>query len=250
MAWAAGGVSNAKLTKIVQSRGSALTFSSAAEREFRSAGISPELLAILRSIKSAGGSNCPASLAKAAALSHDKKYEEAGELLSRLLQDDPRNGSLHFALAYLKQQQGDWDSAFDEYSTAKEKEPDFSEVHNRLALVFYQGDDAENTIGEARTALSMNFQDPEAYHMLGLGHYANEQYGAAMNAFEESLARDPANANVYYEMGLVARDQGSDDQAIQSFRKSLQLDLNFGRRTAAWEPFSARKNNSPKQSQN
>src|SRR5207249_1385365 len=104
-----------------------------------------------------------------------------------------------------------------------EAEHDFPEVHNRLALVFCHGGDGDNAIGEARTALSMDFQNPEAYRMLGLGHYANEQYGAAMNAFQESLARDPANAEVYYEMGLVARDQGSEEQAIQFLRKSLRL---------------------------
>src|SRR5206468_866238 len=151
------------------------------------------------------------------------------------------NGSLHFALGYLKQQQGDWNSAFDEYSASKDADPDFAPVHNRLALVLYQGDDGDNAIGEARTALSMDFQDAKAYRMLALGHYANEQYGPATNAFREALARDPENADIYYEMGLVARDQAlskqspskvasagsfdreSLDEAIADFQKSLQL---------------------------
>src|SRR5581483_2341209 len=52
---------------------------------------------------------------------------------------------------------------------------------------------------------------------------SNEQYGPAMNAFKEALTGDPSNADIYYEMGLVARDQGLSDDAIQLFRKSLQL---------------------------
>ena len=125
---------------------------------------------------------------------------------------------------YVNQQQGDWDMAFDEYSSSKESEPDFAEVHNRLALVFYHGDDGDNTIAEARTALSMDFQDAEAYRMLGLGHYANEEYPAALNAFQESLTRDPGNADVYYEMGMAEQETDQQTmQAVADFRKALQL---------------------------
>ena len=225
MAWMAGSVSASSLIATVQNRGSAVSLTPASENELRTAGGSPELLITLHRVQPSTGvhSSCSATLAKAASLAHRKQYEDADDVLARLIDGDPHNGALHFALGYIKQQLGDWNSAFDEYSTSKEAEPGFAPVHNRLALVFYQADDSDNAIGEARTALSMDFNDPEAYRMLGLGHYANEQFESAMNAFQESLARDPKNAEVYYEMGLVARDQGAPEQAIGFFLKSLQL---------------------------
>src|SRR5204863_8783625 len=122
------------------------------------------------------------TLRKALSLAHRKLYEDADDGLARLINDDRHNGALHFVFGYIKQQLGDWISAFDEYSTSKEAEPGFAPVHNRLVLVFYQADDSDNAIGEARTALSMDFNDPEAYRMLGLGHYANEQFEPSMNA--------------------------------------------------------------------
>jgi len=195
VAWAAGGTPTSKLIAVLRSRGAAVT--PKAEPELRRAGVAPEVISALTKLSNSRTSTCPGSLITTSALAHDKKYEEAADLLSNLLQKDTRNGALHFLLAYLKQQQGDWNSAFDEYSTSKEAEPDFAEVHNRLALVFYQGDDGDNAIGEARTALSMDFNDAEAYRMLALGHYSNQQYVAALNAFQESLARDPNNADIY-----------------------------------------------------
>jgi len=223
MAWIAGGVSSPKLIQVVQHRGIAFNPSPNLENELRSAGATPDLLGALRHLKPGQGNACSASLVKAATLVHQKKYQPAAELVGDLLSRDPQNGALHFALGYIQQQQGDWNTAFDEYSSSKETEPDFAEVHNRLALVFYQGDDGDSAIAEARTALSMDFQDADAYRMLGLGHYANEQYPAALNAFQESLARDPGNADVYYEMGMAEQELGNDEPAVQYFRKSLQL---------------------------
>jgi tetratricopeptide (TPR) repeat protein len=210
VAWAAGGAPTSKLIGILRSRGAAVT--PKAESDLRRAGVAAEVISTLTKFSNSRTSTCPGSLITASALAHDKKYEEAADLVSNQVQKDPHNGALHFLLAYLKQQQGDWNSAFDEYSTSKEAEPDFAEVHNRLALVFYQGDDGENAIGEARTALSMDFNDAEAYRMLALGHYSNQQYVAA-ERFQESLARDPDNADIYYEMGW-RRDQQSNAMVI------------------------------------
>src|SRR5207245_2591663 len=133
---------------IVEKRGTALALSQSAEIELRSAGATPNLLATLSRLKAmhADRGSCPASLTKAAALAHQKQYEQAEQIVRALLENDPRNGGLHFALGHLKQQQGDWDGAFDEYSNSKEVEPNFPEVHNRLSLVFYRGDDGDNAI--------------------------------------------------------------------------------------------------------
>src|SRR5262249_2833046 len=154
MAWLTGGASNASLIKILHSRGSGIQFSTVTETELRKAGASSELLiAIQGSSKvSVGHSSCSASLASAADLAHRKQNEDAEDVWARLIADNPNNGALHFALGYIRQQQGDWDGAFDEYSASKQAEAWFPPVHNRLALAFYQGDDGENAIGEARTA--------------------------------------------------------------------------------------------------
>ncbi len=226
LGWLAGGASTYSLTKAVKNRGSVITLTAQTEADLRSAGAGKDLLSLLRRSqpKISVHDVCPASLAEAAADSHQKKFDVAESIIGGLLESDPHNSALHFALGYFAQQQGQWDEAFDEYSSSKDSDPEFSEVHNRLALFFYQDDDGDDAIGEARTALSMDFNDAEAYRMLALGHYSNEQYGPAMNAFKEALTRDPSNADIYYEMGLVARDQGSSDDAIQFFRKALQLD--------------------------
>ena len=161
-AWIAGGVPSSKLIRVVERQGIVLTLGASFESALRSGGAAPDLLEALDRLQPAHGSSCPPSLLKVAPLVHHKRYDLAAELVADLLTSDPHNGALHFALGYIRQQQGDWNSAFDEYSSSKEAEPDFAEVHNRLALVFYQGDDGDSAIGEARTALSMDFRDADA----------------------------------------------------------------------------------------
>jgi tetratricopeptide (TPR) repeat protein len=223
LAWTAGGVPSRKLSSLIQAEGIGFVPSEKVLHEFHVAGAGPELLESLKGARHKGATACPSSLVEATRLARSNDLEDASDLLDSLVDDDPRNDALHFFWGYVKQRQGDWNGAFDEYSGSKDANPTFSETHNRLALFFYQAEDGDSAIAEARTALSMDFDDPDAYRMLGLGHYANGQYAAARNAFDESLARDPNNAQVYYEMGLAARDQGSDVAAISLFRRAIVL---------------------------
>jgi len=222
LAWTAGGVPSRKLSLLIQGRGIGFAASEKVLSELHGAGGGSQLLESLKGARIQGATLCQASLVEAAHLVRANHLEDASDLLDSLVADHPRNDALHFLWGYIKQRQGDWDGAFDEYSSAKEANPTFSETHNRLALFFYQAEDGDSAVAEARTALSMDFDDPGAYRMLGLGHYANGQYAAALNAFEESIAREPNNAQVYYEMGLAAREQGSDS-AVSLLRRAVAL---------------------------
>ncbi len=170
ISWIAGGVPSHKVIRIVQQRGIAFTPSPVLESELRSAGATADLLGTLASSANrAQGNACPASLVKAATLVREKRYDPAAELFGDLLADDPHNGALHFALGYINQQEGDWDTAFDEYSSSKEAEPDFAEVHNRLALVFYQGDDGDNAIARGPHRAEHGFQGRRSLPHVGSG---------------------------------------------------------------------------------
>src|SRR5262249_51419681 len=96
MAWLTGNASHASLIKILRSRGNAVGLSPATESELRRAGASSELLAAIHQLPNVPGPHapCSASLAKAATFAHRKQYEDAEDLLSRVIADDKDNGSL------------------------------------------------------------------------------------------------------------------------------------------------------------
>src|SRR5438874_7692167 len=154
-----GGASSRSIAGTIQRRGNDISL--AARDQLRSAGASKNVLQEIVSGRHATNVTCPTPLIRASELTRHKQYADASELIAAALETDPHNGALHFALGFTRQQQGDWDSAFDEYSASKEAEPDFGPVHDRLALVFYNGDDGDNAIAEARTGLSIDFEDAE-----------------------------------------------------------------------------------------
>lgn len=228
LAWMAGGISNERLTILVQQHGVAFAANVYARELLKKTGASVDLVnAIVRS-EGEGATNCSAKLADAVNLVRHNNYKDAEPILRALLegvspQKDPAASALHFALGYVRQQQGDWDEAFDEYSDAKALMPAFPETHSRLAYDFYISHDGDNTIAEARTALSLDPRNAEAYRDLGLGLYADGKYDAAVFALQQSITLGPDNSDAYFAMGLALRAQHKPGKAIAAYRRVLNL---------------------------
>ncbi len=236
MAWLAGGAASSQLDRLLHDRGAAFSPGAQEVKALESAGAEPRLVQSLAAKHSANhsgsGAHCPALLVGAAEQVRDRHYAEAEYMLRPLETADPRNPAVHFALGYLRQQQGDWDEALDEYQESEGSEPGFSETHSRLAYVFYRSDDPDDAIAEARTALSLDPQNAEAYRYLGLGLYSRGEYPAAMHAFDESLARNSRDAYVLNDLGIALHDLGSREAAATAYRKAIQLD------SGLWEAHS------------
>ncbi|MGA6982872.1 MAG: tetratricopeptide repeat protein [Candidatus Sulfotelmatobacter sp.] len=235
VAWLVGGVSNARLVRIVHERG-AMAPDKVQIGQLKAAGADASLVQAITSQRTPASKNVlseiPASLLQAAIDSKAQQFHQAELDLRSLLSSDPQNSALHFALGNVLIRQEQWDDAFDEITLAIHLMPDLPENHNSLAYIFYRLDDGPNAIAEARTALSMDPQNAEAYQFLGLALYSNGQYAAAVHALDESLARDAGNADTYYDIGIALHAEGNFASAIGAYRKAIQLKPNF------WEAHS------------
>lgn len=239
-AWLTGGVSNARLVRIIQERGVA-EFSGKEEiKQLEAAGADQNLIASLKkaSSRSAVASSdltalqanpgttrnlISESLLKAAVDARAQRFAEAEAALRDALKADPENAALHFALGAMLQHEERWDDAFDEITISTKLMPDLPENHNSFAYIFYRLDDGPNAVAEARTALSMDPQNSEGYQFLGLALYSSMQYAGAVHAFLESLARDGDNADTYYDLGVALHDAGNMAGAIDAYRQAIRL---------------------------
>ena len=188
VAWLTGGVSSARLVRLVQERGLANLPTHTELRQVESAGAGKDLIRILNlgKMQSAQiGPAIPPALLRANTLARQQHYHEAELELREAVHGDNQNPALHFALGVMLRQQEQWDDAFDEVSLAARLMPELPENHSALAYLFYRLDDGPNAIAEARTALSIDPKNAEAYQYLGLGLYSNGQYGAAVHAYAE-----------------------------------------------------------------
>jgi tetratricopeptide (TPR) repeat protein len=188
-AWVMGGVSSQRAMQIISEN--PITFSPSVKDVSGLPALQPERATLNPA------SGCTKAIESGAQLLRSKRYEDAERVLHRLLTGDSRDAAIHFALGALRQMQGDWDGAFDEFSESKRLLPGLPETHNRLAWNFYHSDDGENAIAEARTALSIDPRNAEAYRFLGLGFYSNGMLEAALHAFEQSLLLEPENRDTF-----------------------------------------------------
>ena len=236
MAWVTGGMTQPRIQRLAYERGLDFAINQKETVRLLKSGAEPGLVQNLRTAKLAQSNrqpnSCPAQLAWAGELVHQKKYEQAEPLIQKLIASDPNNSALRFALGYIEQQQSDWDAAFDAYLDSRNLMPGLADTHARLAYVFYRCDDGDNAIAEARTALSIDPKNPEAYRYLGLGFYANQQYAYAIHAFQESLALEPDNADTYYDMGITLASTGDLSDAAAAYRKAIALHPQF------WEAYN------------
>jgi tetratricopeptide (TPR) repeat protein len=235
-AWLTGGISSARLVRIVQSNGLAQTITPEQLRQLEAAGAEKNLIQALttqeKSTASHTANPIPDALLKASTAARQQRWHAAELLLRQAVLNDPQNAGLHYALSAMLRQQEQWDDAFDEMTAAAHLMPDLPENHSSFAYIFYRLDDGPNAIAEARTALSMDPQNSEAYQYLGLALYSNGQYRPAVHAFAESLVRDPANADTYYDMGIALHADGNVFAAKAAYNHAIQLRPTF------WEAHS------------
>src|SRR4051812_20773256 len=188
--WVGSNVPSSSVQRFIQKRGVAFSLDKPAEKVLVSAGGDASLIRVLHSMPPATPERsqpCSASIATVSAQLHARTYEDAKAGLELLINRNPKDGALHFALGFVNLQQDSLNDAFDEYSNSRDLMPGFPETHSRLAYVFYRFDDGDNAIAEARTALSMDPPNGEAYRNLGLGFLSNDAYPAALHAFQQSL---------------------------------------------------------------
>ena len=248
--WLAGGISSARIERLAQTQGQALTLSCVATspcnqqcaRALQKAGADSGLIQSLVSTrpdrKSAASTSaaCSSPAAQVAALVHDKNFNAAEDKVHALLRDDTNNALLHYVLGTILRGQDRFDEALDEFTESSRLMPGFPETHSQLSYLFYRTDDPGAALAEARTALSMDPANAEAYRYLGLALYADGHYDAALHASEEAIEREPAgslaNADVYFDMGITQRDKGDLRRAAIAYRHAISLRPDF------WEAHS------------
>jgi tetratricopeptide (TPR) repeat protein len=210
--WLAGGISGARIERLVETWGEAETLTCPATsqcnrqcaRALQKAGADAALIKSLvghsadpkagldsqsKTSRQQASCTCGSPAAQVAALVHDKDFDAAESKIRALIHDDAGDGENqalhHFVLGNILRREDRFDEALDEFMESSRLLPGFPETHSQLSYLFYRTDDAENALAEARTALSMDPANAEAYRYLGLALYAEGHYDAALHAFEE-----------------------------------------------------------------
>jgi TPR repeat protein len=105
--------------------------------------------------------------------------------------------------------------------------PDSQEARLALAQGLYHIGDLDAAIDECRVATTLNPNNTKAYVQLGIILMAKQDGRAATMALKEAIRLDPELALAHYSLGGAQYSLGHLTAAIQSYRRTLDLQPDF-----------------------
>jgi tetratricopeptide (TPR) repeat protein len=169
----------------------------------------------------------PTNVAGYAALSDfyllQKNNDEALKVTRDGLKELPNSFELHFTLAGILEETGDYEGAISQYETLLGKYPDSAVVANNLAslLADYRTDKPSFDRAQALTENLRKSPLSPFKDTLGWVSYREGDYKAALPLLEEAAAALPKLALVHYHLGMSYAAVGQAEKASEQFKMAL-----------------------------
>ena len=196
-----------------------------------------------------------------ALLAKKGRTDEAIGFYINAIEIKPYYAVAHFNLGGLLVEQGKVDQGISHYFKAINLQPDYPEAYSNLGSVFLNLGDTEKAIHHLGTALQMDPNLVEAYNNLGIALMQEGRIEAAISQFQKALQLNqdfilaennlrralaiqkelateiwrlqdllkdnPDNVELHFQLGNLYFRKGDQRQAMQRYKKALQLDPKF-----------------------
>jgi tetratricopeptide (TPR) repeat protein len=142
------------------------------------------------------------------------------------LADHERRALAHYREGARLSKEGEFAAAADEFQKAVDIDPKLNGAYEELGYVLYRLKSYKESAEASRAAIRL-FPDFKPYYNLGLVHYATGSWQEAVNAFRRSLElRDQSHwqdeySQAYYHMGLSLARTGYIHTEIQLWESSI-----------------------------
>jgi tetratricopeptide (TPR) repeat protein len=165
-----------------------------------------------------------AQIVKTAISVKKKDYQAALRQISPLLELEPANPNLLFALGNIFGKLGSFDNVVRAAVRAIQLEPDFPHAHGQLSFAYYRLGDGEQAVNEARAMLRLLPNSSDGHKLVGLGLSAQGNDAGALLEYDKALELNPKNAAAYYDIGLIRNQQHDWELAITAYQHATVLD--------------------------
>ena len=194
-------------------------------------------------------------------LAKQGRTEEAIQSYQNALKIRPHYALAHFNLAHALVENGKVEQGIRHYYQAIQFKPEYAEAHNNLGGIFINLGETEKAIKHYIAALQIDPSLVEAYNNLGITLMQKGNIDAAIKQFQKALQLkpdfimaennlkralairrelateisrlqqflkdNPDNAELHFQLGNLYYRKGDQRQAIQQYKKALQLNPKF-----------------------
>ncbi len=155
----------------------------------------------------------------------ERNFTAALTDLSEAEKLDPNNPELQYNLGRTLVGKRRLDLAERKFLRALALKPNYSEARNDLGVLYLETGHWDNAIQQFRAVKDDLFY-PNHEHAtinLGLAYLGKTDYTAALEEFSSARAANPRNPIVRASIGRVLFAQGKTEQAVQEYRKALEI---------------------------
>jgi Tfp pilus assembly protein PilF len=161
-----------------------------------------------------------------------KQYNNA---LKELLEAEKYNSSdhlVHYYMGMCYHMKDMKEKAKEEFQKAISLKDDYSEAHNYLGTLYSDEGLWDKAIEEFNKALANQLYDTPAVPLYNAGwaYYSKKDYSKAMASYRQALQKEPMTMlrpQIEKNIALVYFDQSNIPDAIQHFKKSIELNPNL-----------------------
>ena len=163
---------------------------------------------------------------KAMALFKEKKYKEAIDAFSLVLENEPDNADVYNNMGVAYSCVGDFEHAENYYIKAIELDPQLAQAYINLSDLYYKAGDLASAVGTLQRG-SYELEDNLAIaHLLARVYIEDQRWEDAIVELERVLDGEPENYDAYYDLGHVCFELGDYEGAISNFENVLEYEQN------------------------
>lgn len=161
---------------------------------------------------------------QAKSLSRQAKFDEAIDMLTKVIQIDPKNALAYSRRGMLTAIRRDFLKAFADLSHAVELEPqDASFRANRGWGYFYLGD-TEKALTDADAAIELDPKDSPCRQLRAKILMAQDKFEEALAEAERGVESAPKDSDAYQVRAVVRKKLGKTKEAEADFLEAIKLD--------------------------
>lgn len=171
----------------------------------------------------AGNEDVEKLMAEAKTLTRRYKFDEAIEVLERVIRIDPKHAVAYSRRGMIAVARRDLLKAFADLQHAFELEPQSTAVLTNRGWGFYLLDDLDKALADADEAIRLDGKDAAARQLRATVLAAQKKLDDALAEAGRAVEADPKDHNGYLSRGLILKALKRDKESRAEFERAVEL---------------------------